>query len=124
MVLHGQGGYLPNAWPDMGWLFLARLAETLGQSVSAACVPTAVVASTIKAVTLIAIDKTAAMGLVSANVADLTAGVMKAMMMTKLRAVVAVLLVLGCLVTGATILTCRHAVGQDKKLTAEKSLDG
>src|SRR5882724_2752112 len=52
---------------------------------------------------------------ISAKVAALTEGVLKTMLMTKLKAVLAVVLVFGFVTIGATGLTCRTAAGQDDK---------
>jgi RNA polymerase sigma factor (sigma-70 family) len=98
------------------------LAATLSQTVASASVPTSAVSSTIEVVTLVATGKTAATGLVSAKVAALTEGVLKAMLMSKLKAVVAVVLVLGFIVTGATVLACRTAAAQDKPPAAEEQV--
>jgi RNA polymerase sigma factor (sigma-70 family) len=77
------------------------LAAVLSQKAASACVPTLVLSSTIKAVTLVATGKTAAAGLVSAKVATLTAGVLKAMLLNKLKTVMTVLFVaLGMVVFG------------------------
>ena len=70
------------------------LAAALSQNVASASLPTAVLSSTIKAVTLVAAGK-AATGLISANVAALTEGVVKAMLLTKLKTMTALLLLLG-----------------------------
>ncbi len=87
----------------------------------AAGVPTTVVSS---AANSFAAGQAAATGPVSVKVAALTEGVLKAMMMSKLKAVIAVVLVLGFLVTGATVLTCRTAAGQDdKKPNVEKRVE-
>ncbi len=40
---------------------------------------------------------------------------MKAMLFTKLKAAIAVVLILGFVATGATVLTCRTAAGQQEK---------
>jgi hypothetical protein len=49
---------------------------------------------------------------------------MKAMLFTKLKTAIAVVLMLGFVATGATILTCHTAAGQDdKKPTAEKPVE-
>ena len=90
------------------------LAATLAQQATAS-MPNAVADSTIKAASLLAAGKAAATGAVSVHVAALTEGVLKAMLFTKLKAAVAVLLVLGFLATGATILTCRTAAGTGKQ---------
>ena len=69
------------------------LAAALSQNLASASVPTGVLSSTIKAVTLVAAGK-AATGLISANVAALTEGVIKGMLLTKLKTMTAVLLML------------------------------
>jgi len=97
------------------------LAAVLSQQAASAGVPTSVVVSTIKAASLLAAGKAAATGAISVKVAALTEGVMKAMLFTKLKTVIAVVLILGFVATGATVLTCRTAVGQeDKPALAEK----
>ena len=90
----------------------ATLAAALSQKEASACVPTSVLSSTIKAVTLVAAGHTAASGLISARVATLTEGVLKTMWHNKLKAIVAVVLVLGFVATGATVLACRTVAGQ------------
>jgi RNA polymerase sigma factor (sigma-70 family) len=99
------------------------LAAVLSQKVASAGVPLSVVESTITTASLLAAGR-AASGAISVKVAALTEGVMKAMLFTRLRAALAVVLILGFVVTGATILTCRTAAGQDdKKPTAEKPVE-
>src|SRR5262245_21181582 len=61
------------------------LAVVLSQSVASAGVPTSVVSSTIKAASLFAAGQAAATGLISAKVAALTVGVLKAMLVSKLK---------------------------------------
>jgi RNA polymerase sigma factor (sigma-70 family) len=101
-------------------LSCGALAAVLAQQASAG-VPTSVAASTIKAASLLAAGKAAATGAISVKVAALTEGVMKAMLFTKLKTVLAVVLILGFVATGATVLTCRTAAGQeDKPALAEK----
>jgi formylglycine-generating enzyme required for sulfatase activity len=76
------------------------LAAVLSQDAASACVPTSVLTATIKAVTLAAAGPAAA-GLVSAKVAALTEGVLKAMLLNKLKTVMTVLFVaLGLVVFG------------------------
>jgi RNA polymerase sigma factor (sigma-70 family) len=100
------------------------LAAVLSEQAASAGVPNSVVVSTIKAATLFATGEAAATGAISVKVAALTEGVMKAMLFTKLKAAIAVVLILGVVVTGATILTCRTAAGQDdKKPVAEKPVE-
>jgi hypothetical protein len=82
---------------------------------AAAGVPNSVVVSTIKSATLVAAGKAAGTGAPSVQVAVLTEGVMKAMLFNKLKAALAVVLMLGFGATGATLLTYRKAAGQDDK---------
>jgi RNA polymerase sigma factor (sigma-70 family) len=97
------------------------LSAWLSRTAASASVPTSVLSSTMKIVTLVAAGKTAATGLVSAKVATLTEGVLKAMLISKLKTVVAVVLVLGLIVTGATVLSCRTSAAQgDKPPIAEE----
>ncbi len=69
------------------------LGTVLSSHAASACVPMAVVASTIKAATLVATGEGLAMGAVSPTVATLITGVTKAMFMTKIKSVLAVVLV-------------------------------
>ncbi len=68
------------------------LAAGLSPSAASAGVPTSVVSSTIKAASLFAAGQAAAAGVISAKVAALTEGVLKAMLLTKLKVATAVLL--------------------------------
>ena len=96
------------------------LAAVLSQKAASACAPTSVVSSTINAATLVAVGQVAA-GVISLKVAALTDGVLKIMLLSKLKAVISVVLVLGFMATGATVLTCRMAVAQgDKSPIAEE----
>ena len=67
---------------------------------ASACVPTAVVSSTIRAASLFAAGKAVATGLISANATALTEGVLRAMLLTKLKIATAVLLAVGVLGAG------------------------
>jgi RNA polymerase sigma factor (sigma-70 family) len=96
------------------------LAVVLSEKVASAGVPTTGLCSTIKAASLFAAGQAAATGAISVKVAALTEGVMKAMLFTKLKAAIAVVLILGFVATGATILTCRTMAGQDDKKTPEE----
>src|SRR5262245_50144480 len=98
------------------------LAGVLSQQLASAGVPYSVVSSTIKAASLFAAGQAA--GVISVTVAALTEGVMKAMLFSKLKTAFAIVLILGFVATGATILTCRSAAGQDdKKPAAEKPVE-
>jgi RNA polymerase sigma factor (sigma-70 family) len=84
------------------------LAAVLSQNVASAGAPVAVVSNTICAASAVAAGQAAA-GPVSVEAAALADGVLKAMMLTKLKVVVAVALVLGLLAAGATVLSVRSA---------------
>jgi RNA polymerase sigma factor (sigma-70 family) len=88
------------------------LATVFAQNAASACAPTGLVSSTIKAATLTAAGKTAAATLISANAAALMEGVIKAMLLTKLKTAIAVVLVLGMVALGGGLLAHHAAVGQ------------
>jgi RNA polymerase sigma factor (sigma-70 family) len=95
------------------------LAAVLTRNAASGGVPPSVVSSTIKAASLFAAGQAA--GVISVKVAALAEGVLKTMLFTRLRAAVAVVLVLGFVATGATTLHCPTAAGRgDKKPAAEK----
>ncbi len=77
----------------------ASLAVALAGNASAS-VPTSVAFATIKASSLFAAGKAVAAGVIKARVAALTEGVLRAMMLTKLKIATAVLLALGFLGAG------------------------
>jgi RNA polymerase sigma factor (sigma-70 family) len=91
------------------------LATVLSTKAASASVPPSVVSSTIKAATLVAVGQAAATEVISAKVAALTEGVMKAMLMSKLKTASAVILIVGLLATGGTVCTCGKAAGQTGK---------
>jgi hypothetical protein len=98
------------------------LAGVLSQQLASAGVPYSLVASTSTAASLFAAGQAA--GVISVTVAALTEGVTKAMLFSKLKTAIATVLILGFVATGATILTCRSAAGQDdKKPAAEKPVE-
>jgi RNA polymerase sigma factor (sigma-70 family) len=98
------------------------LAAVLSQEASAG-VPALVVSATSKTASLFAAGRGLA-GVTSPTVPALTEGVLKAMLLTKLRAAIAVVLVLGVLATGITLVACRTAAGQgDKALVAGKPVE-
>jgi hypothetical protein len=85
----------------------------------AASAPPALVASTIQAAGVLAAGQ-AATGAISVNVAALTDGVMKAMLVTKLKSAIAVVLVLGVVGAGGMSLAYRMTAGHDsEKPTAD-----
>jgi RNA polymerase sigma factor (sigma-70 family) len=96
------------------------LAAVLSQKAASACVPTSVLSSTIKAVTLVAAGQAAAAGLVSAKVAVLTEGVVKAMFLSKLKLTATLLLVVGVIATGTAGLHLQFLAGEEPKGPATK----
>jgi RNA polymerase sigma factor (sigma-70 family) len=90
-------------------LSAGTLATVLAQQTASASVPASVVDSTVVAAGLMAAGKAAAPAAVSGKVAALTEGVLKTMLMSKLKGALAVVLVLSLIVTGATILVGRTA---------------
>ncbi len=98
------------------------VAAVLSAGSASASAPPALVASTIKAASLLAAGQAA--GVVTAKVAALTEGVVKAMFVSKIKATLSVVLILCCVATGVTLLTYHTAAGQDKqKPTAEKPVE-
>ena len=85
----------------------SALAAALLHNAASASVPDSVVLSTISAANLFAAGPAATAGALSPKVAALTERVLNAMVMSKLKAIVAVVLVLGFLATGATALSYR-----------------
>ena len=75
------------------------VAAVLSAGSASASAPPALVASTIKAASLLAAGQAA--GVISAKVAALTEGVVKAMFVTKIKSVLAVVLVVGLALAGA-----------------------
>jgi RNA polymerase sigma factor (sigma-70 family) len=85
----------------------AALGVMLSQKVATAGVPTSVVSSTIKAASHFAAGHRAATSVISAKAAILTEGVLKSMLLTKLKAAAAVLMVVGLSVLGLAMLSTR-----------------
>jgi outer membrane protein assembly factor BamB len=83
----------------------AALAAVLAQNLAAAGVPNSVVSSTIAAANLFAAGR-AAGGAISARVATLTEGVLKAMLLNKLKKVATVLLLMTMILVGGAL--CAH----------------
>lgn len=92
------------------------LATMLAQN-AAAGVPTAVVGSTIKAVTVVAAGQTAAAGVISVKVAALMEGVLKTMLLTKLKLIAAVLVVVALLgiAVGTSVVSALGQAPADPK---------
>jgi RNA polymerase sigma factor (sigma-70 family) len=86
------------------------LALALAQSASSACAPTAVVSATIATATQLASGQIT--GIISVKVAELMEGVLKAMLITKLKTMATVLLILGTVTFGAGLLGHGPALAQ------------
>jgi RNA polymerase sigma factor (sigma-70 family) len=103
------------------------LAAALSQGAAPACVPAAVMISTIRAATLVAAGQAAA-GLVSARVVALTEGVLKAMLLTKLKTGTAVLVLgmvtlMGALVAWGQTGDRRGPLGEPKQAAERRDAD-
>jgi RNA polymerase sigma factor (sigma-70 family) len=100
----------------------ASVAAVLSAGSASASAPPALVASTIKAARLLATGKAA--GVVSAKVAALTEGMVKAMFVTKLKSVLGLALVIATLVGAAGLIYQTHAAGlpeaKEEQLFAER----
>ncbi len=93
-------------------------------SVSASAPPT-LIASTIKAASLFAAGQAAATGAISVKVAALTEGVLKAMFLTKLKALAVVVLLITAVCAGATALALRtQAADPTEEGGARREKDG
>jgi RNA polymerase sigma factor (sigma-70 family) len=88
------------------------LAAVVAGEAASAGVPASVVSSTIKAATLFAAGRAAATGVISAEVAALTEGVLQAMLLTKLKAATVVLLLAAALSAAAGLICHTPAAGQ------------
>jgi RNA polymerase sigma factor (sigma-70 family) len=86
------------------------LAGVLSQQTALACLPPAAMTTTIKAVTLVAAGQAAATTAISARAAALTEGVLKTMLISKLKTVTSLLLLL-IVVTFAGALLAWHQLG-------------
>lgn len=91
----------------------AALAAVLSQNVASAGVPTSVVCSTIKTATLFAAGQAAATGVISANVAALTEGVLKAMFLSKVKIACVCVLVVSLFGGGMGLLLSQNLAAQD-----------
>jgi len=98
LVRHGLTG---------GMVAVAQAQQGLG------CVPPAVLSSTIKAVTLVAAGNAVPVGMIPPTVAALTDGVVKAMLMNRLKKATLMLLLLG-LVSFTSVMMVRGQTGDGK----------
>jgi RNA polymerase sigma factor (sigma-70 family) len=103
----------------------ATLATMLTHNAALACVPYSVVSSTIQSATTLAAGQAAASGLISAKVAALKHGVLKSMLLTKVKTGVAVLLtvlVLGAGLGRAGLLYMARAAQGAPDVSVEKDV--
>ena len=84
-------------------------AVVVSQNMTSASVPPSLVSSTVKIGALVVAGKTGAAGLISAKVAALTEGVVKTMLLTKLKTLAAVLIVVGMTTYGGGLFISRSA---------------
>jgi RNA polymerase sigma factor (sigma-70 family) len=99
------------------------LAAVLSQQAAAACVPPSLVSSTIKVTSLFAAGRAVATGVISAEVAALTEGVLKAMMLTKLKTATVGLLLVAALSSGAGLIYQTRAAEPPKAPAASERVD-
>jgi RNA polymerase sigma factor (sigma-70 family) len=100
-------------------LSAGSLAAVVSQNVVSAGVPTLLMSSTVKAAAMIAAEQATVAGVVPAKVAILMEGVLKGMMLTKLKTVTVLLLVIGALgVAGGFVSFWTPAAAQ----TVDKTL--
>jgi RNA polymerase sigma factor (sigma-70 family) len=99
------------------------LGVMLSQRVASAGVPSSVVSSTIKTASLFAAGRVVATGLISAKVSALTEGVLKTMVLRKLKIAIVAFLVLGTLGIGVRALT-RETLGADPAAGAKSAIPG
>src|SRR5713226_3246726 len=95
-------------------LSVGTLTALLSQHMASAGVPSSIIFSTVQAAGLGATASSAA-GLISANVAALTKGVLKSMLLQKLKTATAVFLTLGMIGLGGGALSYSLVVGEEPK---------
>ena len=99
------------------------LATALCQNAASACLPGPLLVSTVEAATLLAAGKALATGAISAKVVALTEGVLKAMLMTKLKVALAVVLAVQLIGAGVGLVYCQTAgsgqPGKGQAVTAQ-----
>jgi len=95
------------------------LAAVLSAQSASASAPPALVAFTIKAASLFGAGKAAATGVISAQVAALTEGMVKTMFVTKIKSVLAVVVLIAALAGGAAGLICQTQAAEQPQAKAE-----
>jgi hypothetical protein len=99
----------------------AAVAAVLSQSPASACVPRSLIASVVKVAPLLAAGQAAVPGAISARVAALTKGVVKAMFMTRLKIAIGLCLMLAVLYFGATLCIGPAAAQPQKDAPGEST---
>src|SRR5262249_37156239 len=108
-------GLLARRLTRRGVLFSgASVAAGLAAGSASASAPPALVASTIQAGSLFAAGKAAAAGVISARVAALTEGVVKAMFVTRIKGVLVVVLLVAALAGALGLIYQTQAAEQPK----------
>ncbi len=97
----------------------AAVASVVAQTAASASVPAAVLSATIQAVTQVATGNAVLTGVIQAQVAAITEGVLKTMFLNKLKTVTVVLLTLGLAVFGAGLLKHETSAARQSKPPAE-----
>ena len=87
------------------------LATALCQNAASACVPGPLVVSTVQAATLMAAGKTLAAGAISANAVALMEGVLKTMLLTKLKSLAIVLILATSIIGTGTMVAVSQKAG-------------
>jgi RNA polymerase sigma factor (sigma-70 family) len=101
------------------------LAVVLAEKAASACVSVSVVSSTIQTVTLVAAGNAGTAGVIPARVAALTERVLKTLLLNKLKAVTAVLVVLSaCVVAAGTGMLAAQRPPAAQPSEAEPAADG
>jgi len=103
-------------------LSTAVLASALTQDAQAVTVPPALVDSTIRVATLVAAGSSLA-GVVSTSVVTLTEGVLKAMLLAKLKLVILGLAAVALFTTGVGVLAQERPSDEDRLKNVERKLD-
>jgi RNA polymerase sigma factor (sigma-70 family) len=98
----------------------ALVAAALADGAAPACVPSSVVVSTVTAASFSAAQVAAPQGVLSGTVAALTEGVLKSMLLTKLKSTIAVLLVIGVATLSAGALICRGGTAEPAGVSADE----
>jgi RNA polymerase sigma factor (sigma-70 family) len=99
------------------------LATMLSRNVASAGVPAPVACATLKAASLLAAGQAAATGVIPAQVAALTEGVLKTMLLSRLKIATALLLLFAVLLGGAGMIYQTQAAERPKALTERQRAD-